>query len=461
VNVERRHLRNLSEAPARRGIRLMALWQLQQAEATFTRLSTSADDEALHDFRVAVRRLRSHITNYREWLSESVERKQQRRLRQIARASNPSRDLEVLSAETQSLECKSELERAGATLLQERFRSGMKDAIRAFQTEALHDFPPLARELRHGLSVYLQQVKLDGRAEERLGRVAARLSARLRQEIHRQLAAVHSIEHQIETHDARIAGKKVRYLLEPFAEQRAACQAAVAGLREFQNALGHLHDVHVLMTETEVALHSPDPAQQQALAAVLDRIRALRTTVFAEVQREYIDPRATLLLDLVRAAERDLARDRRGYEIERKFLLKRLPRLKDAQDQLIEQGYLPGSDIRERIRRVETKDGERYFRTLKAGRGLTRLEIEEETTEPVFKKLFELTKGKRVRKRRYVVEDNGLRWEIDRFLDRKLVLAEVELESEDQPVEFPRWLRALIEREVTHDAEFTNERLAQ
>jgi CHAD domain-containing protein/CYTH domain-containing protein len=461
VKVERRHLRKLAEGPARRGIRLIALWQLQQAEAAFARLSMGADREALHDFRVALRRLRSHITNYRDWLRESVDRKQERRLRQIARASNPSRDLEVLIQHVQSLECETDLERTGTALLEQRFRDGLEEAVRVFQTEALHDFPPLARELRRGLAVYLQQINVDGSTDERLGQLAARLSGQLRQEVRRELIAVHSIEHQRETHDARIAGKKVRYLLEPFAEQSQASKTAVAGLKEFQDALGHLHDIHVLMTETEAALNSPDPDQQMALAAVLERIRALRAQLFATVQVEYIDSRANLLLDLVRTAEGELARGPRGQEIERKFLLKRLPRLKNSTQQLIEQGYLPGSDIRERIRSVETEDGLSYFRTLKAGRGISRLEIEEETTEPVFKKLFELTRGKRVRKRRFTVEDNGLRWEIDRFLDRKLVLAEVELESEDQPVHFPRWLRSLIEREVTHDPSYTNEALAR
>jgi CYTH domain-containing protein len=75
--------------------------------------------------------------------------------------------------------------------------------------------------------------------------------------------------------------------------------------------------------------------------------------------------------------------------------------------------------------------------------------------------LFALTEGKRVEKRRYAVTDGPLTWEIDDFTDRTLVLAEVELPSEDTPVEPPSWLAPYIVRDVTGEAEFTNWKLAR
>jgi CHAD domain-containing protein/CYTH domain-containing protein len=461
VRIERRHLRHLPDAPARRGIRLVALSLLQQAESAFARLTTSTDERALHDFRVALRRLRSHARSYRPWLTESVERKHERRLRRIARASNPSRDFEVLIERLGELQLKGDLELTGSAELQQHFLDQMERAIEEFRGEALQQFPALSRELRLGLSSYLERLQVDGAPAERLGPVTSRLSAFLRDALRAALAAVLSIEHQQQAHEARIAGKKLRYLLEPFAEQIPACAEAVQALKSLQDALGQLHDVHVLMTEAEAALARADQRTQPALAAVLERVREWRAVLFLEVRHQYIESQAQLLRDAVSAAERELMRSSYGHEIERKFLLKRLPRLRQAEALTIQQGYLPGSDIRERVRSVESKNGRTYYRTLKAGRGLRRLEIEEETSEPIFKRLFALTKGQRVRKRRYVVEENGLRWEIDRFLDRKLVLAEVELESEDQAIDLPRWLKPVIEREVTNDPEFTNERLAR
>ena len=128
---------------------------------------------------------------------------------------------------------------------------------------------------------------------------------------------------------------------------------------------------------------------------------------------------------------------------------------------LLAQGYLPGEALVERVRRVRGPDGDRFVRTVKLGAGAVRTEVEEETTPELFAALWRLTRGRRVRKRRHVVADGARTWEIDRFLDRDLVLAEIELESADAPVAFPAWLAPYVVREVTDDGAYTNARLAR
>lgn len=150
-------------------------------------------------------------------------------------------------------------------------------------------------------------------------------------------------------------------------------------------------------------------------------------------------------------------------EIERKYLLRNLPtRVAGTPSFEIDQGYLPGQRISERVRRSRGSGGVRYYRTIKSGNGIVRSEIEEETTELFFLTVWPLTRGCRVRKRRYVVQEGGVEWEIDEFLDRDgLWLAEVELETVDQVVQPPEWLREAIEREVTDDPAYTNYALAR
>ncbi|HXT14901.1 MAG TPA: hypothetical protein VN706_04685 [Gemmatimonadaceae bacterium] len=151
-------------------------------------------------------------------------------------------------------------------------------------------------------------------------------------------------------------------------------------------------------------------------------------------------------------------------EIERKYLLTGRPtRLDDANSVEIDQGYLPGARINERVRRIKDARGAMtYFRTVKAGSGLERFEAEEETTIQFFEAVWPLTRGARVRKRRYYVRDGDLRWEIDEFLDRPdLWLAEVELEHVDHAVAVPSWLAPCVVREVTLEKAFTNHALAK
>jgi CYTH domain-containing protein len=149
-------------------------------------------------------------------------------------------------------------------------------------------------------------------------------------------------------------------------------------------------------------------------------------------------------------------------EIERKYLLHRLPaNLANVPVAQIDQGYLPGSRIRERVRRMSEPGGSRYYRTIKMGSGIERFELEEETTELFFTTVWPLTRGRRVRKNRYTVGEAQVEWVIDEFVDRDLVLAEIELEEREQRVEVPAWLASVLVREVTDEPDFTNFALAR
>src|SRR6476469_2416600 len=77
------------------GARRLALKLLDDAIPPRTRLSNPSDADALHDYRVALRRLRSCLRAYRKFLRSTVKVKTERRLRRLARATNRSRDLEV------------------------------------------------------------------------------------------------------------------------------------------------------------------------------------------------------------------------------------------------------------------------------------------------------------------------------------------------------------------------------
>lgn len=152
-----------------------------------------------------------------------------------------------------------------------------------------------------------------------------------------------------------------------------------------------------------------------------------------------------------------------NIEIERKYLLRALPNLPKTTDVLeIDQGYLPGEKLLERLRRQQSRDGTvRYFRTVKLGAGVERIELEDETDQRTFEHLWLLTEGRRLRKRRHLVPHGADSWEVDEFTDRPLVLAELELARADAPVVIPDWLKPALVREVTDEREYTNRSLAR
>jgi CYTH domain-containing protein len=145
-------------------------------------------------------------------------------------------------------------------------------------------------------------------------------------------------------------------------------------------------------------------------------------------------------------------------EIERKFLLKRLPsRLVGMTPFNIRQGWIPGETIHERVRRTMQPDGIAvYTRTIKYGEGLVRLELEDEIDKCLFDARWSLTTQARIHKERYKLDG----WEVDDFRDRHLVIAEFEMSSREETISIPDWIYTVLDREVTDDPSFSNRALA-
>lgn len=165
----------------------------------------------------------------------------------------------------------------------------------------------------------------------------------------------------------------------------------------------------------------------------------------------------------VQHADPDDTNDQPSLEIERTFLLNRLPELPPgAQAIWMEQGYLPSdAALHGRLRMERLLDGTvRYLHTIKQGQGLVRQEQEREMQADEFAQWWPLTAGRRLKKTRYKVPVGDLVWEIDAFDDLNLILAEVELPTADAGSTPPDWLEPCIVREVTDEKQYGNYELA-
>lgn len=145
-----------------------------------------------------------------------------------------------------------------------------------------------------------------------------------------------------------------------------------------------------------------------------------------------------------------------GVEIERKFLVKGEPWLA-VPGVAYRQGYLN----RDKARTVRVRiAGKTAFLTVKGQSvGATRAEFEYPIPMEDAKALLALCDGPLIEKTRYLLDHAGTRWELDVFAgdNAGLVVAEVELESEDQVFARPDWLG----EEVTQDVRYFNSNLAQ
>ena len=144
-----------------------------------------------------------------------------------------------------------------------------------------------------------------------------------------------------------------------------------------------------------------------------------------------------------------------GVEVERKFLVSDPPDLGGGEE--IVQGYLAiGSDGEVRLRRR----GSDLMLTAKRGAGLSRDEAEVPLEAEAFDRLWPLTEGRRLHKRRHVIAHGELEIEVDVYEGdlEGLVVAEIEFPSEESARAFepPEWLA----EEVTGDERYLNETLA-
>tara|TARA_Y100000994_G_scaffold67503_1_gene55162 strand:- start:323 stop:784 length:462 start_codon:yes stop_codon:yes gene_type:complete len=145
-----------------------------------------------------------------------------------------------------------------------------------------------------------------------------------------------------------------------------------------------------------------------------------------------------------------------NLEIEKKFLVKELPE-KIEKSLHIEQYYMLIDKYF--VQRLRFFDNKKSIISLKQNcSGMSRFEFEYEIPLSDAKKIISLGKFIYIKKIRHISMHEGLKWEVDEFLgdNKGLVIAEVELENENQTIELPKW----IGLDVTNQNKYYNYNLA-
>ena len=146
-----------------------------------------------------------------------------------------------------------------------------------------------------------------------------------------------------------------------------------------------------------------------------------------------------------------------AIEIERKFLVKEKPFSIAKRSLKINQGYIINE--KSKVIRVREK-GDDYFLTIKGNNiGISRLEYDFPISKEDAKELiFHFCKTTLIEKTRHYIEHEEHTWEVDEFHGKNngLIVAEIELESEDEKFEIPDW----VGEEVTQDDRYYNMNLA-
>jgi CHAD domain-containing protein len=277
------------DRPALAVVVRIARRQLRMAAAAAERLHDGGDAEALHAFRVAIRRLRSTLQAYRSQLRGVVRPKDRRRLRRLAEATGPARDAEVQIGRLREL--RRELDgdpRVLASRVLRRLRRRMQEGYAQARVEVEAVYPRTARALDKRLRrAVISPDALPSHIV--VGRLVAVHTDRLRP----LLEALPALAERRQLHQARIETKRLRYVLEPVQRHLPASTLLMHRLEALQDLLGELHDFQVL----EQTLAAGVPGRSSSPLPALTRlVRERQRRVYAEVQRSFAAPHAASVL---------------------------------------------------------------------------------------------------------------------------------------------------------------------
>jgi CHAD domain-containing protein len=230
--------------------RRLALELLWRWDDTRTRLAEAADPEALHDFRVAQRRLRSVLRAFRADGDALVPGRLRRRLGRLALITGASRDFEVQRIWLQGrIPLLTPRQQGEARWMLARLEHRESRATRQLLRRVARRYGPLYKRLEAALE---QSESPEGGTYPDSGPIAPVVSqclAEWAERLETRLASITSIRDQTAAHQSRILVKRIRYLLEPFEAELAGAPEVLGRLEKLQDVLGNLHDQFRLAAE--------------------------------------------------------------------------------------------------------------------------------------------------------------------------------------------------------------------
>jgi CHAD domain-containing protein len=317
------HPDELLRAPTGLAVRAVCLDLLRRALRAETRLADPSDAEALHDFRVALRRLRATLRVFRDALGRSVRKRDRRSVSELQRATGGGRDAQValawLEAQRASLQPEHQ---AGVEWLSRRFAAELGAARGQLDRELRGRF----RDVVARLEEQLARPRAEAGNPVPFGEALAGAVDAAARALHERLGGIRCVADHDAMHAARIACKRLRYLVDPVRASGHAAAELARRCKTLQDLLGELNDARVLETALHAALHDSaaeraarvsellrggylERARREAwltewpgLIEAAQRVADARDALFARFQQEWLVPDASPLAEPVEAA---------------------------------------------------------------------------------------------------------------------------------------------------------------
>ena len=227
------------KTPANKGIHQLAASLLNETAKEVKRLGNEEDKEALHDFRVSVRRLHNFLRTYQDFLTKN---KWQECFRQLISDSNKDRDSEVhllwLNKQAQNEELLDKV-RQGVSLMLEHLNN--TPTTTPNKINLYNSFDSIAKDFEK----YLKKVKLKAKKVS-FAQVTAKLIQTQAKKLKSEFEDANNELDKIKIHKARLKVKTLRYTIEPLQKELESAKELVPHLKNSQDILGEINDLQIL-----------------------------------------------------------------------------------------------------------------------------------------------------------------------------------------------------------------------
>ncbi|MFQ5551901.1 MAG: CHAD domain-containing protein [Gemmatimonadales bacterium] len=238
---------------------ILSIGFLEDVGGAFRRLAEPDDVEALHDFRVAVRRLRSTLRAYKLFLPSNASAIRLR-LKEMASATGPARDAEVQLEWLDRLgSVAGELPHDVVISVRRELEHARTHGYAVARERIDREFASIAADLRSSLRT------TGARSTEPSILVLGGIVRRHSHSFQSKLACVNSLDDERPLHRLRIQTKRLRYLLEPLSAELDFVRPMIGELRVLQDLLGDVRDLGMLggrFRELEPT-RVPDPIERR------------------------------------------------------------------------------------------------------------------------------------------------------------------------------------------------------
>jgi CHAD domain-containing protein len=309
--------RQILHEPVELATRQVSTSLLETSTKTSHRLRNAEDEEALHDFRVSIRRLTTFLVAYRQHIGKRFVQKIRGRLAKLIKSTNAGRDQEVhlqwLRRRVESGRIPA-LQRKGLAMVLAELSDHPDEPTNVPVDRVLRRFASTRDRLYERFERPLRVVQLDENDQmldfaSATGEILSEQAMTLR----RRLKAVETVDHIEAAHKARLAAKRLRYLIEPIRSVVVGGRDAINRLKTLQDLLGDMRDLQnleskiVLMIDDSVQVMADElvrtarcesqvsaisanghSTKSQALAAALQRVRTEERRLFESLQRRWL-----------------------------------------------------------------------------------------------------------------------------------------------------------------------------